>query len=202
MHANSDLLFKKYCKKYFNEGLKVLEIGPDTKSPFGLKEKLGFINNWDLLDITDKPYLTYPNQPLYNYTIENEAYDLIFSNMVMEHVIKVWDWLRELERILKDNGVIIILSPISEEHHGEIDCWRIYPDGMRALVNDFTEKLEIELCIFESLEMGANYKNRIPGRSHSLQQKWLRRIYWRIGKFGYPVEARFDMVTILRKKSR
>ena len=70
----------------------------------------------------------------------------------MEHVSRIWLWIKELERITKPGGKIILISPISWPYHeAPIDCWRIYPEGMKALINDFTN-LNILLCNQETLE--------------------------------------------------
>ena len=172
MHLNSELIFKKYGSKHFSENLKVLEIGPSGNPSHYCK----LVNNnsiWHTLDI-DTTYLSGGEQNTlhiksnseYNYPIDSETFDIVLSGQVMEHVSKIWVWIKELERITKPGGKIILISPISWPYHeAPIDCWRIYPDGMKALVEDFTS-LKILLCKQETLEeeliMSPEY---IPGTS-------------------------------------
>ena len=84
----------------------------------------------------------------------------------MEHVPKIWLWVKEMKRILKDDGKIIIISPVSWIYHeAPVDCWRIYPDGMKALLEE--EALKAEVCEFTSLEKDLLPKGvpTIPGVS-------------------------------------
>jgi hypothetical protein len=69
----------------------------------------------------------------------------------MEHIKNIWLWVDELKRITKKNGLIIIISPISWSYHeAPVDCWRIYPEGMKALMQE--KGLKVIECLFESLE--------------------------------------------------
>ncbi len=166
MHLNSELLFKKYGIKYFKDNLKVLEIGPDIiPSSFNL-----FVDNktiqWHTLNLeigeqtsrAKNSDLTIISKNEYNYPIEDNSYDIIISSNVLEHVKKFWTWFAELKRILKPGGHIITIAPISWPYHeAPVDCWRIYPDGMRALYEE--TGLTDEFTIFESLEKD-NFKDQ------------------------------------------
>ena len=198
MHANCKLIVEKYFGNYISESDTVLEIGPDAV-PSTIRKKLSSLDvTWDYLDIREYPGLTYVNQAPYNFSIEDNSYDVIIACQVTEHVEQIWKWLQEVERICKKGGRIIILSPVSWPYHeSPVDCWRIYPAGMRALVENFT-KLEIDTCFFESLEM-EGYKNKIPSISPYGQPNWKRIFYKYAGRFGFPVECAFDMLTVLVK---
>src|SRR5262249_52948922 len=128
---------------------RVLEIGPDVfPSTFcGCCDRLD--SQWDYLDLYEHPELTYSASDPYNYPIANDFYDVVISANVMEHVPKIWTWVRELVRITKKGGLIITIIPTSWPHHAP-DCWRIYPDGMRALLEDVG--LTIEFVTWGSLE--------------------------------------------------
>lgn len=42
----------------------------------------------------------------------------------------------EISRVLKPGGLACIIVPSGgPEHRYPLDCWRFYPDGMRALAN-------------------------------------------------------------------
>ena len=64
---------------------------------------------------------------------------------------KIWLWIKELTRVCKVGGLVITINPVSWPYHEHpIDCWRAFPEGMRALYEDAS--LEVLLSIFESLE--------------------------------------------------
>ena len=45
-----------------------------------------------------------------------------------------WLVFNEIYRVLKPEGITCIIVPSAgPEHRYPIDCWRIYPDGMRSL---------------------------------------------------------------------
>jgi hypothetical protein len=158
MHLNSELLFDKYARKYFRNGQRVLEVGPNGY-PSYYRRMINVPNiEWHTLDIGSAHIEGGEQNPThivssseYDYPISDNMYDLIVSGQVMEHVKKIWTWMKELKRITKKSGFIIIIVPVSWSYHEmPIDCWRIYPDGMRALAEDCG--LTVVECKMESLE--------------------------------------------------
>lgn len=151
MHLNSQLLFQKYALPLFQDGLRVLEIGPDNH-PSSFRKLLGdqpFL--WDTIDIFDDDRLTHRAAGEYSFPLPDDTYDLVLSGQVVEHVRKTWVWMRELARVCKPGGCIITINPVSWGYHeAPIDCWRIYPEGMKALHDE--AGLTTELSTFESLE--------------------------------------------------
>ncbi len=158
MHQNSVLLFKKYLKSEFFPGCKVLEIAPivypslyseevNDKSIewFGLDIRTGFIG-----DQTGNPLFVLSEHE-FNYPFEDNYFDFVFSDQVIAHVRYPWVWLQELKRITKLGGKILTIGASSwPPCPSPIDCWRIYPDGMRNL-NEFAG-LETQLSVCESGE--------------------------------------------------
>ena len=100
----------------------------------------------------------------------------------------------ELARVTKPGGLVIVIGPVSWTYHeAPVDCWRIYPEGMRALYEE--AKLSIMLSKFESLEM-QGYKRYIPGISKKGQGRKKRLMYKIFGLLGLPIERAYDTVTI------
>ena len=197
MHGNTQLLFKKYALPYFKPGLRVLEIGPN-KMPSTFQDILGENSlTWDTIDLAfrnDIP-LTYKTADEYSFPIPDNSYDIVLSGNVIEHVRKIWRWMPELARITKPGGHVITIAPVSYEYHEDpVDCWRIYPEGMRALSED--AGLTVSLCTWEAL--GIQRLRKIGG-SVQLWQKLaglLNLLHW---KLKTPWEAAFDTITIAQK---
>jgi|SRR5882672_999943 len=197
MHTNSKLLFEKYARSYFKPGMKILEIGPgDIPSTFQRLVSESSIC-WHTLDMNKDPRLTYRAFSEYEFPVESASYDLVLSGQVIEHVRKIWIWLAELARVCKPGGVVVTINPVSWPYHeAPIDCWRIYPEGMKALYE--SAGLAVEMSHWESLELSAD-RRRLPGRSAEWQSPKMRFAYRLLGFAGFPVECAFDTITIGRK---
>jgi SAM-dependent methyltransferase len=158
MHLNGNLLFEKYARVYFKDHLKVLEIAPFGQ-PSLYSKKIGNPTiEWFSLDI-GLEYIgnqsTNPNFILskkeYNYPVNDDTFDIVLSDQVMGNVKLFWIWMEELKRITKPGGYIITINPVSyPKCPAPVDCWRIYPDGMKAL-NEYLG-LKTILSEFDSLE--------------------------------------------------
>lgn len=199
MHLNTKLLIQKYAVPYFEDKIKVLEIGPDDY-PSGIQRLVSNNITWDTLNIFDDKRLTFPNSPQYSFPIMDDTYDIVISANVIEHVKKIWKWIPELARITKTGGLVITVNPVSWNYHEDpVDCWRIYPEGMKALYED--AGLKVELSKFENLE-----SMELLNRPYNASKMWpgvtlekislIKKIKLLI---GYPVMAALDTITIGRK---
>jgi SAM-dependent methyltransferase len=198
MHLNSQLLFEKYARHRFDRGMRVLEIGPDG-FPSVYKRMVGDLGlTWETVDIYDSPQLTYSKSEPYSFPVHSDSYDIVLSGQVIEHVAKIWRWMPEVARVTKPGGLVITINPTSWPYHpAPIDCWRIFPDGMKALCED--AGLVVETSFSGSLEL-ATMRRSIPGRSPDSQHRLVRLAYRVLGQFGFPVEKAFDTITIARKR--
>jgi SAM-dependent methyltransferase len=153
MHQNSWLLFEKYALPIFNEGCSVLEIGPDGKPSTYQKLVGSRSGDWDTVEISNSQLnTTYLATTLYEYPIEDNRYDIVLSGQVIEHVPNLWRWMKEISRICKPGGTVITINPVTWFYHeAPVDCWRIYPEGMKALSED--AGLEVIVSTWESVEI-------------------------------------------------
>jgi SAM-dependent methyltransferase len=141
--------------------------------------------------------LTYVTKDEYNFPIETGTYDIVMATQVIEHVRKIWRWFPELARITKPGGKIVIIGPVSWGYHEvPVDCWRIYPEGMRALCED--AGLEVLESRWESLEDPHHPRHSmgVSAEYHSPKRKLFYKIF---GPLGFPVERSYDTITIARK---
>lgn len=61
-------------------------------------------------------------------------YDVVVSGQCLEHTKYPWDVVGEMAFVTKPGGLVCIIVPGSgPEHRFPIDCYRFFPDGMRAL---------------------------------------------------------------------
>lgn len=106
--------------------------------------------------------------------------------------------MKEVSRICKLGGVVITINPVSWPYHeAPIDCWRAYPEGVKALYEE--AKLDVIMSKWESLE-STQYRRYIPGQSRESQQGFVHIIYQILGKLGFPFERAYDTISIGRKQ--
>ena len=196
MHENSRLMFTEFAAQFFEASLKVLEIGPDdfpSTYESACRER---VTVWDTIDMKEDSRLTFQSTGEYNFPIPDKAYDIILSGNVMEHVRKPWIWIKEVARVCKLGGMVITLNPVSWSYHeAPIDCWRAYPEGMKALYEE--GGLRVILCEWGSFET-PGYRVYRPGVSVSYQPQTCK---WRLARrfgpqFGLPVERAYDTITV------
>jgi len=197
MHSNSRLLFEKYAKSAIGQGARVLEIGPDAFPSTFLRLSQDLSPIWHTLDISDNPNLTFPGSAEYSFDIPDESYDVVLSAQVIEHVRRPWKWLAEVARVTRVGGLVITINPVSWIYHeAPVDCWRIYPEGMKALYEDAS--LTVLMSRWESLET-PEFRKHSPGVSLEHQSPKRRMVGKILARLGFPIEAAYDTVTIGRK---
>lgn len=207
MHQNSMLLFNKYAKQYFAKQASVLEIGARIPSDY-YKALSRSDLDWryldiggaglssDNLDMNRTVKLDYAATDEYTFPIEDNSFDVVVSGQVLEHVRKIWVWMKEVARVTKPGGYVITINPVSWPYHeAPVDCWRVYPEGMKALYDD--AGLDVEVCVHECLEVNA--KRIIPGAGRDAQSL-MRRLAMSLPRVFGLVEASVDIITIGRKR--
>jgi SAM-dependent methyltransferase len=194
MHRNSLLMFERYAKPQFRPRLRVLEIGPDTNRWLYRNLVNDPSINWESVELSKAEGVTYVARSEYEFPMESDTYDIVLSGQVIEHVRKIWIWIREVARVCKPGGLVITICPVNWPHHAHpYDCWRIFPDGMRSLYEE--AGLEMELCEFGSLEL-STARFALHGRSP--YRNLTAAINRAIGRRGVHGRA-FDTIAIGRK---
>ncbi len=133
MHEQSNNLMMRFARTV-PSGVRVLDVGSRDvngtfKDYFKHCEYTGIdIEAGDNVDIVVEPY---------NYPFPDESYPYIISGSCLEHVRHPWRWIREVGRILQKGGTLCVIVPYQHSYHEHpVDCWRIFPDGMRALFEE------------------------------------------------------------------
>lgn len=197
MHTNSRLLFETYALPSLKPGMRILEIGPESFPSTYQRMAEHLAPEWHTLDVGENPKLTYPASREYSFDIPDESYDVVVSANVIEHVKKPWRWIPELARVTRPGGLVITVNPVSWTYHeSPVDCWRIYPEGMRALYED--AGLTVTFSRWESLEP-SRFRRHYPGISLEQQSRKKRLVNNVLGFLGMPVERSYDTITMGRK---
>lgn len=98
----------------------------------------------------------YPDVDIMDMPYENETFDYVIADQVLEHVRKPWVASVEVERILKPGGWIIITSCLMNQLHGvPEDYYRFTPDGLKVLFENFSHVEQAEG--FGNLNFIVNY---------------------------------------------
>jgi SAM-dependent methyltransferase len=194
MHENSRLLFAKYARDCFPAGCRVLEIGPD-QLPSSYCSMVGDPSiEWHTIDIADRPGLTLRAPSDYSFPIADGSYDVVVSGQVLEHVRRIWTWMRELARVCRPGGTVVTVNPVNWPYHlAPVDCWRVYPDGMRALYED--AGLEVLHSSWESLER----KTLLPRMPRSQDERRSGLLFRLARLLRWPLARAYDTITIGRK---
>lgn len=150
MHDNSLKLCREFVERYLprDKPLRIADVGSydvnGTYRPlFGaaLWSYVGFDvrqgPNVDVL-LADPEHWNTPQEHL-------GAFDVVISGQTMEHVRRPWRWIRDVASLAKPGGLIWIAAPNTDVFHEHpIDCWRVWPEGMRAILED--GRLDIVSC--------------------------------------------------------
>jgi SAM-dependent methyltransferase len=66
--------------------------------------------------------------------LRSRSFDVVISGQAFEHIEFPWVTILQVARVLKVDGLLCLIVPSSgSEHRYPVDCWRYYPDGVRAL---------------------------------------------------------------------
>ncbi len=78
--------------------------------------------------------------------IKDESFDCVFCSGVLEHVDDYLTALKEMTRILKPGGILLLGLPFRQALHGvPHDYWRFTEYGIRHILHDDYEILELAL---------------------------------------------------------
>ena len=122
---------------------RLLEIGPQERSD--VRRLFGNFAH-ETFDVVD----TYRPTHVGNLTRRNDfipdgTYDCVVCMEVLEHTLDPFAAVREIRRILKDGGELLVSAPLNWRIHGPIpDCWRFTEHGFKVLLRDF-DIVEIDI---------------------------------------------------------
>jgi SAM-dependent methyltransferase len=125
----------------------------------------------------------------YRIPLASNSVDIVFCGQVFEHVPFFFASMLELQRILRPGGRIFLTVPSRGHRHNVYDCWRFYPDGLRAMAAFSGLELERATTDFPPMDSGKfDYTRstsywgdttgvfRKPGRGPRLRLALVRRV--------------------------
>lgn len=141
MHESSHRKMQEFVRTYLTEaGNAALEIidlgahsvdGSDTYRPL-FENPAWRYRGLDLVEGINVDLVA--EDPYHWKELADASVDVLVSGQTLEHIEFPWLTLSEIARILRPGGLACLIAPASgPEHRYPVDCWRIYPDGMRAL---------------------------------------------------------------------
>jgi SAM-dependent methyltransferase len=139
MHVSSLNNMERFVRKYLegraSERLRIADIGSQDVN--GTYKQFFNQPGWEYIgvDMAEGANVDVVIQDLYRWDVfGDESFDVVISGQAFEHIEFFWLTMQEVARIMKPGGLCCIIAPSNGyEHRYPIDCWRFYPDGMRAL---------------------------------------------------------------------
>jgi SAM-dependent methyltransferase len=126
---------EKYLQPRRNEPLLILDLGSQDIN--GSYRPLLEHAPWRYVGVDMAPGNNVDvvlRDPYYWREIKPASADVIVSGQTFEHTEFFWLSVREMARALKAGGLLCIIVPSAgDEHRYPVDCWRVYPDGLRAV---------------------------------------------------------------------
>jgi SAM-dependent methyltransferase len=134
MHPSSMQLMRMFVERYVSPSpeLKVADIGSYDVN--GTYRELFSGCDYTGLDITPGPNV---DRVVEEYSFGDEQFDVVISGQTLEHVYDLYRWRTAAIRILQPGGLLCVIAPHTfGQHRFPVDCWRIFPDGMRWLFSE------------------------------------------------------------------
>lgn len=168
MHVNSyQLMLKMFDyhvirnpERYpFGRKLDILDVGSmDVRGCGSYRDMFTFVNlqkNWTYkgLDIAPGRNVDIVANDPYKWPVEDASFDIVISGQCLEHVEAIWVWAKEIERVLKEDGLFFIVVPFEHPlHRFPVDCWRFLPDGLTFLFGKYCnfEILEVDIKVMDT----------------------------------------------------
>lgn len=129
---------RSFLQRYVEETslVNILDVG--AYSICGSYKDLITGTNWNYIgaDMAPGPNVDIVLKDPYDWGQEllPESFDVVISGQVFEHIEFPWETVKQIDRVLVPGGLVCIIAPSAGvEHKYPVDCYRYYPDGMRAL---------------------------------------------------------------------
>lgn len=139
MHASSYLNMQRFVTTHLaghtGAELRIADIGSQNVN--GSYRPLFDHSGWQYvgIDMAEGPGVDLVLADVYRWSeLDDGSFDVVVSGQALEHIEFFWLTVLEIARIARPGGLVCLIAPSGGyEHRYPVDCWRFYPDGMRAL---------------------------------------------------------------------
>lgn len=134
MHRTSFETMTRFVETRLRDriGLRVLDVGSYNVN--GSYRDLFANHVYVGADIRPGPNVDLVLPDPYRWELD-EKYDVVISGQTLEHVEDIGLLVREIAATLKSGGLTCLIAPWTWRYHEHpVDCWRIFPQGMRWLM--------------------------------------------------------------------
>ncbi len=139
MHQSSYALMQRFAdtvrRRFAGNPVRILDVGSNSVNG-SYKDLFAFAGaEYIGLDIQPGPNVDIvPEDPYEWKSLPDNSFDVIISGQALEHTEFPWLTFDQIGRKLKPNGIACLVAPSrGPEHRYPVDCYRFYPDGLRAL---------------------------------------------------------------------
>jgi SAM-dependent methyltransferase len=133
-HAQMALSIQRYLEN--DRRYRVLDFGSGTSPRQSLTHR-SLISEYDCdyigVDIRQRNNVDLVMKKPFRIPLKSTSVDIVLSGQVFEHVPFFWASLLEIARVMKPGAYFFLTVPSRGHVHSTYDCWRIYPDGLRAM---------------------------------------------------------------------
>lgn len=137
------LFIKNTAFKYDKKELIILDIGPQDYNDVEIYFTKAKIETLDIKKSDKVDYIANIEENNANL-IADSRYDIVICTEVLEHTRNPFLAVKEIYRILKKGGILLLSVPFNFRIHGPLpDCWRFTEHGLRELLADF-ELIELK----------------------------------------------------------
>jgi SAM-dependent methyltransferase len=134
MHQSALASLILFGKLYGGKGKTIVDVGGTNVNgsprPFYEKDEMKYV----CIDVSPHPSVDIVVKPGDRYPFEDGSIDLVISSSCFEHDPCFWMTFREMCRIVKKDGFILVNAPSNGPYHGHPgDNWRFYRDAGQSL---------------------------------------------------------------------
>lgn len=129
-------VLRRYTEGFTDRNLKVVDVG--SLDVNGTYKKL-IPAKWQYtgVDIIAGKNVDIVMETPYKLPFADNSTNIVISGQCLEHVDRPWILTKEIARILDPGGFCFLTCPAKFHLHSyPYDYWRIYPEGMRVLLQD------------------------------------------------------------------
>ena len=142
IRENVERSIRRWASEFDAVGLRLLDVAP--------QDHRGARQFWSqaeifTLDIDPSARADYTADLCSDTGIPAGSFDIILCTEVLEHTLQPFDAVKEMHRLLKPGGRLLLSAPFNFRIHGPLpDCWRFTEHGLRALLGGLYDEIRIE----------------------------------------------------------